>query len=95
MEQVTGKLRVRDLRARLALYNLVSGYLAREFEAESLTFNERSAIAHQWDSMVKGGYVLQLMLDLLKRQTQEKRQRAKSGVPPAPTPGTQTHNSAT
>ena len=82
MESIAYKLKIQTLKAQVALCQLICASLAREFEEESLTFVERSALAHRWDDTLKDGYVLQLTLDLLERQEREKNKQLNSTPSP-------------
>lgn len=82
LESIAYKLKIQTLKAQVALCQLICASLAREFEEESLTFVERSALAHRWDDTLKDGYVLQLTLDLLERQEREKNKQLNSTPQP-------------
>jgi hypothetical protein len=66
-------LQIHYLKARLAVCEHVCTSLAHEFDREGLTVDEKTAIAARWSAVMKDGYVLQLMMDLLNRLDRESR----------------------
>lgn len=70
METVIRRLRIRNLKAQVALRKLIRESLAKEFEA-ALSVEDRAVFAQRADSALKEQYVLQLMVDLLERQERE------------------------
>jgi hypothetical protein len=67
METSVRELEIQTLKNQLALSHEVCSSLAHEFETETLTPDDKAAIAHRWDHALKERYGLQLALDLLER----------------------------
>jgi hypothetical protein len=57
------KLRIHHLKAQVGLRQLVCETLAKEFEARSLTVEQRTALAHRWDDAMKESHELRLMVE--------------------------------
>ena len=68
MELIISKPRIQNLKAQMVLRQFHCASLAKEFETEGLTTNQKAGPAYRWDDMLKESQVLQLMLDLLERR---------------------------
>ena len=73
METIIHEFGIQTSIAQLALRQHLCASQAKEFEAGTLTVEQKAALAHRWDDILKETYVLQLMLDLLERKEKEER----------------------
>jgi len=81
LESAVRKLTTQTYKAQLALRERMSESLAKQFEGESLTLEQKAKLGHQWDKVLKEKHAFQFMLDLLERQKKEERARAGSLIP--------------
>ncbi|MFZ2021692.1 MAG: hypothetical protein WCC31_12285 [Terracidiphilus sp.] len=81
MESFVCKLRIRKIEQQLELCQHICEASAREFDTATLTALQWAAVAHRWDEALKASHVLQLTIDLLKRQEREERDEAESLAP--------------
>jgi hypothetical protein len=68
LEPILRKLTIGTYKAQVALRERMGESLAKEFEGESLTLEQKSKVAHQWEKVIQEKHDFQLMLDLLERQ---------------------------
>ena len=73
MEPVIRKLTMHTYKTQVALRERMIDRLAKEFEGETLTTEQKSDLAHQWDKALKEKHAFQFMLDLLERQEKAER----------------------
>jgi len=71
MESVIRKMTMQAYRAQVALRERMSESLAKKFEGENLTLEQKAKIAHQWDKVLKEKHAFQVMLDLLEKQDKQ------------------------
>ena len=81
LESIIGKHNVESLKAQLALSHNVCYSLANESETTTLTGDQKAAIAHRLDAVIKESHILRLAIDLLERQEKEERGFAESPIP--------------
>ncbi len=53
MDEATRKLTIATLRGRVSLLQIACDAFSKDFKRETLTTDERSQIAHKWDSALK------------------------------------------
>ena len=68
MESAIRKLTMQTYTAQVALRERMSELLAKKFEGENLTLEQKAKLARQWDKVLKEKHAFQFMLDLLGRQ---------------------------
>ncbi len=61
------KLRIRTLRAQVAQCKHICESLAEQFESETLTTEQKAALARRWDETLKESHALQVTLDSLEK----------------------------
>lgn len=71
MEQIIRKLTMNRYKAQIVIHDCMSESLAREFERENLTLEQRAEVARQWDHVLKERQAFQLMLNIRERQWRE------------------------
>jgi hypothetical protein len=72
-EDILRTIRVSALTARLEACRSVCASLASEFARAGHSISESRIIAKRWDALQNDGYVLEFMIDLLKRRLRERR----------------------
>jgi hypothetical protein len=73
------KVRIEFLREEVEFRRLTCESLARKFERQPLTSQEKSELLHTWEDLLKESNVLQAMLDLLEREDRDALLSAASG----------------
>jgi hypothetical protein len=73
LESIIRKLWIHTLKAQLGVRQFMCKSLAQEFETPTITFEQRTAIAHRWDDTLQESHVLQLMIELLERQSRKQK----------------------
>ena len=71
LESIIRKLTIQDYQAQIALRDRVSESLAKRFERQNLTIEQKAEVARQWDNVLKEKYAFQLVLNRLGRQGRE------------------------
>jgi hypothetical protein len=71
MESLIHKLKAQSLKAHLAASRHVCSSLAREFETQSLTRDQKAAIAKRWEKALQETHGLQLAIGQLERRDSE------------------------
>jgi hypothetical protein len=61
-------------KAQVALRERMSQSLAKKFEEENLTLEQKAKLARKWDKVLKQKYAFQFMLDLMERQKGEEKE---------------------
>jgi hypothetical protein len=72
LELATRKLTMQTYKAQVAFRERMSELLAKEFNRENLTLEQKAKVAHQWDKVLKEKHAFQFMLDLLEKQESKK-----------------------
>ena len=84
VEEIIEGLQIQTIRAKLELCRIMCACLAAELENPSLTQHERTAIAMQWDHLLREGDILAFFLDLLRRRDKELRDGTGKNKAPVP-----------
>jgi hypothetical protein len=70
LDAVIRQLKIASLRAQLEVCRLQEVAFAKQFEGSS-TFDQKSAIAHDWDMVCTEVREMRLALDFLEKQERE------------------------
>jgi hypothetical protein len=67
LESVVRKLSMQTCKAQVASRERMSELVAKEFEGETLTLEQKAKVARRWDKILKEKDVYQLLLDLMEK----------------------------